>query len=63
MLAFDPDRFETDVRRQRYEEGRSAVDGDTTNTPGLAVVIYKDIISCVDGEYPPVTDWVFRISL
>ena len=31
VFAFDPHRFKTDLRRQRDEQGRGAVDGDAAD--------------------------------
>ena len=39
VFAFDPHRFKTDLRRQRDEQGRGAVDSNAANPARATVLI------------------------
>ena len=49
VLAFDPDRFESDLGSEGYEQGRSTVDGDGADATGVVFGIEEDVVGGVDG--------------
>ncbi len=50
VLAFDPDRFESDLGSEGYEQGRSTVDGDGADATGVVFGIEEDVVGGVDGR-------------
>ena len=50
MFTFDPHGFKADLGDERYEEGRSTVNGYGADASGNASRVEEDVVSGVDGS-------------